>query len=151
MPELDAHWWWLIVAVGLAIAEILAPGIFLIWLAVAAGITGFLTWLFPVPASVGFQMVTFAVLALGSVYIGRTLIRRHPSGTSDPVLNNRAGRLIGEVGTVVESIVSGRGRVQIGDSPWPATGPDVSAGERVRVIGVDGTRLKVEPYFHSGG
>ena len=42
MPQLYAHWWWLVAAVVLAIAEIIAPGIFLIWLAAAAGLTGFL-------------------------------------------------------------------------------------------------------------
>ncbi len=146
MPELEAHWWWLVIAVGLAIAEIVAPGIFLIWLAAAAGLTGFLTWLMPgATAFVGVQMVIFAVLAFGSVYVGRTIVRRNPTVSSDPMLNNRGARLIGEIGTVVEPITGGTGRVQIGDSPWAASGPDAAAGERVRIMGVEGTRLKVEP------
>lgn len=146
MGELEPHWWWLVAAVALAITEILAPGIFLIWLAAAAALTGLVTWLMAgLPLSIGLQMVVFAILAFGSIYVGRMVMRQHPTASSDPMLNNRAARLIGEIGTVVEPITEGTGRVQIADSPWPATGPDAAAGERVRIIGVEGTRLKVEP------
>src|SRR3546814_9564151 len=69
----------LVAAVVLAIAEIVAPGIFLIWLAAAAGLTGFLVWLFgAVQPSIGVQLVVFAVLAFGSIYLGRMLMRRNP-------------------------------------------------------------------------
>ena len=37
---LEPHWWWLIGGAVLGIAELLAPGIFLIWLAAAAAVTG---------------------------------------------------------------------------------------------------------------
>lgn len=146
MPQLDAHWWWLVAAVVLAIAEIIAPGIFLIWLAAAAGLTGFLVWLFSaVQPSIGVQLVVFAVLAFGSIYLGRMLMRRNPGVSADPLLNNRAARLVGEVATVIEPISGGSGRVQIADSPWPASGADAPAGTKVRIVGVDGTRLRVEP------
>lgn len=146
MPALDAHWWWLIVATALAIMEIVAPGIFMIWLAAAAGLTGFLIWLLAgLHPAIGLQLVIFAVLAFGSIYIGRTIMRRNPTVSSDPMLNNRAARLIGEIATVVEPIVGGAGRVQVADSPWSATGPDTAVGQKVRVTGVEGTRLKVEP------
>src|SRR3546814_11066306 len=87
----------LVAAVVLAIAEIVAPGIFLIWLAAAAGLTGFLVWLFgAVQPSIGVQLVVFAVLAFGSIYLGRMLMRRNPGVSADPLLNNRAARLVGE-------------------------------------------------------
>ena len=41
--ELDAQWWWLILAVLLGIAEIALPGVFLIWIAAAAALTGIVT------------------------------------------------------------------------------------------------------------
>ena len=49
LDGLDPHWVWLIAATVLAIAELAVPGVFLIWLAAAAAITGFLTLVFPVP------------------------------------------------------------------------------------------------------
>ena len=150
MPELADYWWWLIAGVVLAIAEILIPGIFMIWLAAAAGLTAFVVWLlWGLQPSIGLQLVVFALLAFGSIYAGRAIMRRNPTVSSDPKLNDRAARLIGEVGTVVESLVDGTGRVQVGDSPWPATGPDTPAGERVKITGVNGTRLQVEP-LHPG-
>lgn len=145
MPELQPQWWWLVIAAVLAIAEIIAPGIFLIWLAAAAAITGFVTWLTPgLPESMPVQLVLFAVLAFASIYVGRTVMRRNPTVSADPLLNNRAARLVGETAIVIEAISGGIGRVQVGDSPWPASGPDAFPGERVRIIGADGNRLKVE-------
>ncbi|WP_435593901.1 NfeD family protein, partial [Sphingobium phenoxybenzoativorans] len=34
------HWWWMILAVLLGIGEIIIPGVFLIWVAIAAALTG---------------------------------------------------------------------------------------------------------------
>jgi len=65
--------------------------------------------------------------------------------TSDSGLNRRGERLVGQRVKVVESIVDGRGHVQVGDSPWLATGPDAAEGSMVLVIGVDGATLMVEP------
>lgn len=146
MPELADYWWWLIAGVLLAITEILIPGIFMIWLAAAAGLTAFIVWLlWGFQPSFGLQFVIFALLAFASIYAGRAIMRRNPTASTDPKLNDRAARLVGETGTVIESLVDGTGRVQVGDSPWPATGPDIPAGERVKITGVNGTRLQVEP------
>lgn len=146
MPHLEAHWWWLAIAAALAVAEIIAPGIFMIWLAAAAALTGLAVWLIPgMGPPVGLQLVIFAVLAFGSVYVGRFIMRRNPGTSTDPLLNNRAARLVGEIGTVMDPIANGSGRVQVADSPWPAVGPDAPLGAKVRIVGVEGTRLRVEP------
>ncbi|NDH61491.1 MAG: hypothetical protein EBY18_07515 [Alphaproteobacteria bacterium] len=42
-------------------------------------------------------------------------------------------------------ILNGRGRIKLGDGSWSVTGPDMVAGARVRVRGVDGNELRVEP------
>ena len=39
----------------------------------------------------------------------------------------------------------GRGRVHHGDSEWPAKGPDMGVGTRVRITGAEGSDLLVEP------
>ena len=140
--EILPAYWWLIAAGILAALEIIAPGFFLIWLAGAAAITGLLA--FVLPGGVILQLVVFAILAVVAVLLGRRLIGPDPV-SEDPLLNDRIGRLIGEVVTVVDPIIGGHGRVKIADSPWPAIGPDAAAGARVRVIGMDGTTLRVEP------
>jgi membrane protein implicated in regulation of membrane protease activity len=60
VEALDAHYHWLAIGVLLAAAEMAIPGVFLIWLAAAALITGALTWFLPIGLPV--QIVIFAVL-----------------------------------------------------------------------------------------
>jgi len=140
---LEAHWWWMIAAVVLAVAEILAPGFFLIWLAAAALATGFLTMLggFGIAAQFGL----FAILAIAAIYAARRWLRDNPIVSSDPMLNDRTARLIGETVEVVDPIVGGHGRVRVGDGVWNASGPETPIGTRVRIVGADGTLLRVEP------
>jgi inner membrane protein len=142
LNTLEPHWFWLLVGVMLGAAEILVPGFFLIWFAVAAIITGMLTFLLPI--SVAVQTGLFAVLAVGAVYAGRRWLSSNPIISSDPKLNNRGARLTGEIVTVVEAIDHGTGRVKVGDSVWSARGVDAGVGDRVRVTGADGAVLLVE-------
>ena len=66
------------------------------------------------------------------------------SRASDPLLNERAARLIGQTVTVETAIENGKGRVKVGDGVWNARGPDAPSGAQVRVVGADGTCLTVE-------
>lgn len=142
IETLDTHWFWLIAGVLLAIAEILLPGFFMIWLAVAAILTGLLALLLPI--SMTLQILLFAVFAVAAVYAGRRWFVLNPIESSDPNLNNRGARLVGEVVVVVEAIANGRGRVKVGDSVWIAKGPDAAVGANVRVTGSEGPALEVE-------
>lgn len=142
LTNLESHWFWLSVGVLLGAAEIVAPGFFLIWLALAAVATGLAAWVLPIgfPLQVGL----FAVLSIATVYIARNYISRNPIESDDPLLNDRAARLVGEMVTVVEAIDGGQGRVKVGDSVWNARGPDAPVGTRVRVTGSNGSALTVE-------
>lgn len=144
LPHLspEAHWLWMILAAILGIAEMVLPGFFLIWLGVAALLTGIATMLLGIGESA--QFATFAVFALAAVYIGWRWFRLNPINTSDPKLNDRVGRLIGEVVIVAEPIEAGSGRVRVGDGVWSAIGPDTPAGDHVRIIGAKDGRLIVE-------
>lgn len=139
---LEPHWSWMILALILGIAEIIVPGVFLIWIGTAALVTGLLTWLLPLPVAA--QFVIFAVGAVGAVYMGRRYLKENPIESSDPLLNDRIARLIGRQVTVVEPITGGEGKVKVGDTVWLAAGPDAPTGARMRIIGADGARLKVE-------
>ena len=139
---LEAHWLWLLAAIVMAIAELLVPGVFLVWFAAAAAATGLATLALGLPLA--FQLVLFALFSIAAVYAGRRWYIANPVPSSDPLLNDRGARLRGETLVVVSDIENGRGRVKVGDSVWGCRGPDCAAGSRVRVIGSDGASLKVE-------
>lgn len=136
--------WWLVAAALLGAAELFLPGVFCVFLAIAAAITGCLLLVFPA-MPVAAQLVSFAAWSGISVWVGRRHYRDRPVPSSDPLLNDRVARLIGETVTVTQAIAGGSGRVRVGDGEWIARGPDTSAGSRVRIIGAEGGTLRVEP------
>lgn len=148
LGQIEPHWWWLIAAILLAIGETFAPGVFLIWIAIAAGITGVTAALLPI--GIAEQFALFAVAAIVSGYAGRSWYLANPVGTEDDKLNDRVARLIDREVVVTEAIVHGRGRVKVGDGEWPARGPDAAVGNRVRITGSDGACLIVEHPTSSG-
>ena len=141
--ELEPHWLWLLAAMLLGIAELIAPGVFLIWLAAAAALTGLATLALGI--ELPFQLLLFTLFSISAVYGGRRWYLSHPVATSDPLLNDRAARLKGETLTLATAIENGRGRVIVGDGVWACKGPDAPAGAAVRVTGADGACLRVEP------
>lgn len=142
LTTLDSHWMWLILAVLFGIGEIVIPGVFLLWIAIAAALTGGVAMLTGIAVPV--QIIVFAVLCLIATYAGKRWYRDNPVESQDPLLNNRAARLVGETVMVVEAISNGRGRVKVADGVWTAHGPDADSGTQVRVVGVEGTVLRVE-------
>ena len=143
LENLQAYWVWLTLGVVLAGAEMLLPGVYLIWLALAAIATGVLTA--GLDLSLPYQVVNFVSLALIFAFSARRFLRDKPIESADPLMNRRGARLVGETAMVVQAIAHGSGRVKLGDSEWIARGPDVAAGECVRVSGSEGAILLVEP------
>ncbi|KQM41257.1 NfeD family protein [Sphingomonas sp. Leaf10] len=141
---IDSGYGWLLLAAALGAAELAVPGVFLVFVAIAATITGLLALLFPaltLPA----ELAVFGAWSVVTVLIGRRWYAEYPVDSDDPLLNDRAARLIGQDVIVVEAIVGGIGRVRVGDSDWIARGPDLEAGRRVRIVGVSGSTLSVAP------
>jgi inner membrane protein len=143
MPDLTLiqPWMWLVLGLALVAAEILAPGLFLFWLGLAAGGVALAAAL--VDLSWQWQFGLFAVLALVMVALGRALAMRRGQGDA-PHLNERGKALIGRVFTLHEPIVGGAGQVRIDDSVWRVTGPDAPRGGKVEVTGVNGATLEVK-------
>jgi len=139
---LQDHWWWLIFAALLGMAEIAMPGVFLIWIALAAAMTGLAALALPI--AIPAQILIFALLCLASVWGGRHWYLAHPVPSADPALNDRTARLIGQTVLVVEAIEAGEGRVKVGDGVWIAQGEDAAVGTKVRVVGAEGTVLRVK-------
>ncbi|CAD7030093.1 NfeD family protein [Pseudorhizobium halotolerans] len=138
-------WSWWIIGIVLLAAELVAPGVFLIWIGAAAIVIGVLSLLLWDAAfwSWQLQFVLFAVLAGAFALAGRRFYGRHE--TSDqPYLNRRGESLVGRTATLHEPIREGRGRIRLDDTWWPVMGPDLPAGTRVTVVSADGRDLKVE-------
>lgn len=135
------HWW--LAALVLFVVELLLPGVFFLWLGIAAAITGFIAWLIP---SLGWQadFAIFAVLGVVSAMLGRRLWKPQTTVSEDPTLNQRGAQYMGKVFALDTALKDGHGRVSVGDGSWLVEGPDLPAGARVRVVGIAGARLKVE-------
>jgi inner membrane protein len=136
------YWLWMIAGAVLAIAEMLVPGVFLIWIGAAAVLTGVLALLLPI--GVIPQFLIFAVASVAAIYAGRKYLARNPIVSTDPMLNDKSARLVGSIVTAVEPVDALQGRVKVGDGVWSAKGADAAVGDRLRVIGADGVVLVVE-------
>lgn len=137
-------WHWLALGGGLLLLEMLTPGVVFLWLALAAGLAGALLWLLPT-LTWQLQVLSFAVAAVVTVGLSFHLRRRMPAAGGDPKLNRRALAYVGTEAKLVNAIGPGHGRVQIADSTWLASGPELPAGSRVRVVGARGAVLLVVP------
>jgi membrane protein implicated in regulation of membrane protease activity len=143
LESLEAGWLWMIGGVLLLIAEILAPGFFLVFIGAAAIAAGVFTLLFDL--GLAGQLTLFAIYTVVAVMIGKKVYANQATDSSDPMLNDRAARLVGRSVTVIEAVDEHSGRVRVGDSEWSARGGPGSPGERVRITGVEGNCLLVEP------
>jgi membrane protein implicated in regulation of membrane protease activity len=134
-------WTWFIGGVLLLILEVLAPGTFFLWFGVAAIVTGIVAMIH----DFGWQteLILFAVLAVVFVVVGRRYFSYDSTRSDQPLLNERAARLIGRDFILAEPIVGGTGKLRIDDSSWRIAGPDLPSGTRVRVTGHDGALLTV--------
>jgi len=146
MPELLQNlqpWHWALLAVVLVILEILAPGIYFLWMGIAAGVVSALLWLFP---ELGWQaqFLAFALFSIASVALGRAWLARSAAETDEPALNRRGEQYIGRVVTLEEPIVNGLGKIRLDDTTWKIQGPDCEADTRVRITGTEGVVLLVE-------
>ncbi|TXR46932.1 NfeD family protein [Phyllobacterium endophyticum] len=139
-------WNWIVLGLILMIFEVAAPGIFFLWFGIAALIVGSLAILFGEASWMNWQIqvILFLVLSVIAVFIGRRLIGATDVESDEPLLNRRGEQLIGQVVTLEEATINGRGRARIGDSLWRVTGPDLAAGTRVRITGIDRGTLVVE-------
>jgi inner membrane protein len=136
-------WTWWIVAGLLLIGELLMPGIFLLWLGIAAAATGVLDLVFDLGWKS--EIVAFALLAALSVFVSSKF--KHGMGnpeTDAPNLNNPLQAMIGKRYTLLEPMINGRGKLKIDDTLWDIEGPDVAVGETIRITGINGLKLVVE-------
>lgn len=129
-------WNWMVLGFLLLALEILVPGVFLLWIGIAAILTGALSlqlWDWP-SWTWHVQVLLFLVLSLISAYIGHRIAGAKEATSDQPLLNRRGEQLLGRTATLAEPIREGRGRIQLGDTIWRVAGPDLPVGARVRVV-----------------
>jgi membrane protein implicated in regulation of membrane protease activity len=138
-----AWWAWMVLAGVLGLAEMGAPGAYLMWIALGAALTGLVDG--ALGLSLEGQLAVFAVASALSCAAGFFVYRRmQPARHAAPPVNEPQRALLGARGVVCEAFVSGRGKVRVGDSVWLANGPDLAEGAPIVVSSVHGTRLLVD-------
>ncbi len=140
--ETYGPWAWFVAGLVLLALELVVPGGYFLWLGSAGLVTGLLSF---IPGLTWpWQVSIFGLLAI-VIVVGWTLVTRNrKEKTDNPFLNRRAERFVGHEAVIDEPIRDGIGRLKLGDSVWRIAGPDLAAGQRVRVVGADGAVLKVE-------
>src|SRR5690606_7910020 len=114
-------WNWMLLGFVLLVLEIVLPGVFLLWIGIAAILTGALSlqlwdvslWTWQV------QVLVFLALSLISAYVGKRVTdARRDEETDEPLLNRRADQLVGRTAVLEEPILDGYGRIRLGDTTW---------------------------------
>jgi inner membrane protein len=136
-------WYWLILAAVFGVVEVAMPAMVCIWFAAAAVGAAAIAWLAPALAW-EHQALIFAALAIASVVFGRMAFAPAHTRPSGRPLNRRGESYVGRTFTLDGPIADGRGRLRIDDTVWLVAGPDLPAGSRVRITGVESAVLQVE-------
>jgi membrane protein implicated in regulation of membrane protease activity len=137
-------WTWWILAGLLLIAELTSPGIYFLWLGIAAAATGAIVFFVDISWQV--QIALWAVLSVVFVILSKSWMKNRNQIESDqPNLNRRMLNYVGRSFVLDEPIVNGQGRVRIEDTLWQVSGPDAPKGAWVRLARADGLCFVVEP------
>jgi membrane protein implicated in regulation of membrane protease activity len=133
-------WNWLIAGLVLMALELVVPGVFMLWLGLAALLVGiislFTDWIWQV------QVIAFAAFSLAAVPLWRRLASE--TNAQSVFLNRRSDALVGRTFTLDKPIMDGSGTVRVDDTIWRVSGPDCPAGSKVKVVRADGASLTVE-------
>jgi membrane protein implicated in regulation of membrane protease activity len=142
---MDLLWWhWMVLGLLLGLAELAVPSFFIIWFGLGALLVGVILLLVP---ALGFIMqVLLWTLASVSMMVLWFKVFRNASRTR----SGQADEVLGEIGVLthaVEPFARGEVRFQkplLGSDVWPCLADEaIAAGERVKVLAVDGQLLKV--------
>ena len=139
-------WYWVVGGLALVLAELTMATFYIIWFGLGAILVGLVVWVAPgvsATVQIGLWIVASVAMAVAWFKVFKHGLDRTRSGTAD-------GDAIGEVGllvSAVEPFVKGKVRFQrplLGSDEWVCLADaGIAAGERVRVVSVEGSFLKV--------
>lgn len=142
-------WLWIIGGFILLLLELAVPGVFLLWIGLAAIATGAIAIVAIGPAAdwLVWQTQLAVFLFLSAVFtITAKRYASAPSGdASAEKLNRRGAALVGRTATLIEPIVNGHGRIRLDDGSWRVSGPNMPVGATVRILSAEDGLLIVEP------
>lgn len=138
---------WLVLAVGLIVAEIFTLGFVLLWFgigALAAALVGFMG------LGLGWQFMTFAVVSVALTAMSRTIFSKYFAHGESDRMKMGVDSLPGKVGTVTMASKGAlnEGAVKVFGSTWTAYPIDgdetLVEGEKVEVVEVKGSSIYVK-------
>ena len=141
------EWWhWEIAGLALVLLELAVPAFFVIWFGFGAMLVGLVLLLAPglaLSAQIG-------VWVLASVAMTVRWFRVFKRSQHKTLVGTAAGEVIGEIGLLVSAVAPfERGKVRfqrpvLGAEEWACVAESaIAAGERVRVVSVEGSYVKV--------
>jgi membrane protein implicated in regulation of membrane protease activity len=141
------EWWhWVVGGFALIVAELAVPAFFIIWFGVGALLVAFLLLIAP-----GMNLTAQVLIwTVASSILAALWFKVFRPGHQTTRLGSAAGEAIGEIGLLVGAVAPfGRGRVRfqrplLGADEWVCMAEtEIPAGERVKVVAVEGSFLKV--------
>ena len=144
---MDFEWWhWVVLGIVLVLAELAVPAFFVIWFGFGAMLVGLVLLLAPgltLSAQIG-------VWVLASVAMTVLWFRVFKRSQHKTLIGTAAGEVIGEIGLLVSAVAPfERGKVRfqrpvLGAEEWACVAESaIAAGQRVRVVSVEGSYVKV--------
>src|SRR5215213_5363502 len=111
-----AWWLWVVVGIGLMVAEVITPGTFIaLFFGISAILVGALV-LIDIGGPDWLQWVLFPFIALGLIAVARKFLRDKVTGSP-----RKVDTIVGETATATEDIpVNAVGKVELRGSSWNA-------------------------------
>jgi len=144
---MQPEWWhWAVLGIGLIIAELAVPAFFIVWFGLGALLVSLVVLVAP---SLGLtaQLLTWTVASVAMVVIWFRIFK---PGMHKTRIGMSDSNIVGEVGMLtrdVEPYQKGQVRFQkplVGSESWECISDEViKSGERVKVLGIEGSFLKV--------
>lgn len=142
------EWFWLALAIGLLVVEIVTTQLVTIWFAISAGVIAIITALaegFPLY----WQAIVFVLLSVALLLATRPLVKKILRKRTDSQKTNLELLIDGE-GIVVEEIenISGKGAIKIRGAVWSAKSENynvIKEGEIVVFKKIEGNKAVVAP------
>ncbi len=136
-------WHWLILGFLLLIAEIIVPGVFLLWWGLAAIIVSMITII--IDLSLTIQCVIYGILAIVlTVVWWKYQHTKDKKDQANSSLNRRDHAMLGCRGKVEVIAENGIGRGVFGDTTWRIQGKGLQQGDIIEVQAVNGITLIVQ-------
>lgn len=138
-------WWWVALALALAIIEMTTFSFFLIWPGIAAVFVAILMWIFP-EMSGTWQILIFATVSVAFTLAGRWYVQNRKPESDAPGLNDRSEQLVGRTAVVIDGFAGGGlGNVEVDGVRWRGRmeegSPRPEPGQVVDVTGAKGMTL----------